>query len=177
MVVSEPLLRIFVPGKPEPAGSKRAIPVFNRSTGQFVHDAKGRPIVSVVDDNPKSAAWKKLVAAHARVHWKFAPLTEPVELFLVFTVERPLFHFGRRGGKPYLRDDAPAWPMVKPDALKLARAIEDALTHVVYADDALIVDGHQRKVYGSTPGAAILLRRARAVAPAHLTEHGAAVGA
>lgn len=175
--MTEPLLRMFVEGKPEPAGSKRAIPVFNRGTGKFVHDAKGRPIISVVDDNPKAAAWKKLVALSARLNWKFKPLEEPVELFLVFTVARPLYHFGRRGGLPYLRDDAPAWPMVKPDALKLARAIEDALTGVCYVDDALIVDGHQRKVYGATQGVSILLRRARAVAPAPLIEHSATVGA
>lgn len=158
--MSAPLLSLFVPGDPQPAGSKRAIPLF--AHGKYLHDRKtGRPLVNVVDDNPSSASWKRIVAAHARAAWRFRPLEEPVELFLVFFVVRPQSHFGRRGGVPYLRDDAPEHPTGKPDALKLARAIEDALTGVVYRDDALIVDGHQRKAYGAQPGVSILVRRAR----------------
>lgn len=157
-----PLFTLFVPGSPEPAGSKRAMPA--RAGGRYLHDRKtGRPIVHVIDDNPASAGWKRVVAAHARVAWRYRLLDEPLELFLVLFVERPQSHYGRRGGLPYLRPDAPEHPTARPDVLKLARGVEDALTGVVWRDDSLIVDEHLRKTFSTTPGVSILVRRARAV--------------
>ena len=57
---------------------------------------------------------------------------------------RPKGHFGKRGLLP----SAPIAPIVKPDLLKLARAVEDALSGLVYKDDAQIVREILDKHYG-----------------------------
>jgi Holliday junction resolvase RusA-like endonuclease len=125
------VVRIVVYGKPEPAGSKKAVQV------------KGR--AQVVDANPKAAKWKRKVADHARLVMAGRDLLEgPVRLELYFVLERPKSHVGRRG---LLRSGSPADHVTKPDALKLARAVEDALTGIVYRDDAQVTDGRQTKRY------------------------------
>lgn len=42
-------------------------------------------------------------------------------------------------------------PAVKPDASNIAKAVEDALNKVAYADDGQIVDLRIRKLYGVDP--------------------------
>lgn len=60
---------------------------------------------------------------------------QPFELLIVFYLARPQKHFDRLG----LRPDAPPAPMGKPDVDKLQRALLDALTGIVFEDDARIV--------------------------------------
>lgn len=125
-------------GVPQPAGSKRA----------FNHATTGR--VVVVDDARKSRPWKQEVAGAANMAaGSFRGLLDgPLRLELVFWMPRPKGHYGtgRNAGK--VRPSAPRFPAVKPDVLKLARAVEDALSGIVYRDDAQIVDEVLRKVYG-----------------------------
>lgn len=119
-------------GQPAPAGSKTA---GRTKTGQsFVRDSSKR-----------SYPWKRDVAQAAGVAMRAAPLLDgPLLVELVFWVPRPKSHFGARG----LRPSAPAHPTVKPDVLKLARAVEDAMSGVVYRDDAQIVTEILQKAYG-----------------------------
>lgn len=169
MSVNAPLLTLFVPGAPQPAGSKRAIPL--KASGVYLRRPSGAPIVNVVDDAKGSRAWKERVAYFAREAWRWAPLDEPVALTLVFTLARPRAHFGSRGGVEYLKSSAPSLHTKKPDALKLARGVEDALTGIVWRDDSLIAEEHLRKCYGESAGVAIVVRRAT---DARITEHAAA---
>jgi crossover junction endodeoxyribonuclease RusA len=77
-------------------------------------------------------------------------------LKVTFSMPRPASHFGAHG----LRPRAPRWPSKKPDLSKLVRAIEDALTGVVYDDDARIVMHDITKRYaepGSPPRAEIVV--------------------
>lgn len=126
-----------VSGEPKPAGSKKA----------FNHPSTGRLIVT--DDSGKPGkAWRKLVREEALRHAPSEPWTGPVLLSLVFYRERPKSHYGTGRNAAVLKDSAPLLPVVRPDALKLARAVEDSLTGVIYADDAQVVDGRQIKLYG-----------------------------
>ena len=75
----------------------------------------------------------------------------PLNLEVDFYVPRPKGHFGKRG----LRLSAPAFPTVKPDATKLLRAVEDALTGIVWRDDAQVVEQHVSKLYGEPARAEI----------------------
>ena len=50
------------------------------------------------------------------------------------------------------------WPTVKPDYDKLARAATDALTGVLYADDAQICQSTIQKKYGSPARAELVVR-------------------
>lgn len=124
-------LAFTVHGTPQPAGSKRA---FFRG---------GRAIV--VDANKKTRPWKDQVAQIAGEAMAGRQLMRgPLWLILRFYVRRPKGHFGRKGLLP----SAPAHPTTKPDVLKLARGVEDALSGVCYVDDAQIVAEELWKEYG-----------------------------
>jgi Holliday junction resolvase RusA-like endonuclease len=151
--VTEPLT-FTVHGKPQPAGSKKVVPAGGKRGG--------RPIV--VDDAKRSRPWKQDVAAAAREAFGERPLIDsPIELELAFYVSRPKGHYGARG----LRPSAPAWPTVRPDVLKLARAVEDALTGQVWRDDSLVVHELLVKRYGEPERVEVTVRElAAATEPA-----------
>jgi Holliday junction resolvase RusA-like endonuclease len=133
--MTEPLT-FTVYGVAQPAGSKRA----------FVHQHTKRVVVT--DDAKRSRPWKQEVAGAARAAMDGIELyAGPLELRIAVLAARPLSHFGKRG----LRDSAPVYPVVRPDLLKLARAIEDALTGIVYRDDAQIITEHLTKRYDDAP--------------------------
>lgn len=142
------VIEFRVVGKPQPAGSKRAVPIRTKA-GVIVRD--GRVLTRVIDANPNSAEWKQQVssAARAAVGDAFELLTGPLGLSLEFFSPRPKSHYGtgRRAG--VLKQSAPRFPTSKPDLLKLARGVEDALTGVLYRDDSQIVIERLKKQYGT----------------------------
>jgi crossover junction endodeoxyribonuclease RusA len=133
-----------VVGVAKPAGSKRAFAL--RKGGVLT----GR--VAVADACAGSRAWKDTVSMAAQNAMRLkqpAAHGTPLFLKLTFHIMRPKGHFRRNGE---LSPSAPAGPTTRPDLLKLARAVEDALTGVVYADDSQIVVESLYKVY-CAPGA------------------------
>lgn len=136
----------FAPGKPEPAGSKRA---FVLKGGAHA----GRAIIT--DANAKAKPWQQTVKHAAMEVYRGDPLQGPLQLDITFTLLRPQSHYGSGKNADKVKDSAPKYPMSKPDALKLARAVEDALSGIVYVDDAQIVSEHLFKVYGPRQGAKI----------------------
>lgn len=163
------VISITVLGKPEPRGSKIAVPLYDQIPGPDgtplinpkngkpyqtprLNDS-GRPMSFMRDDNSASGPWMKRVAAAAkRAMGARRPILEPVLLTLDFYLERPLYHFGTGRNAGTLKDrHRNQHHIVRPDRLKLARAIEDALTEIVYGDDSQTVDGPVRKHY-VTPG-------------------------
>lgn len=130
-------LTFRVYGIPQPAGSKQGF--FNKKISR----------VMIVDANKNAKPWKALVAS-AAIDAVYPGLifSGPIGLELVFFVPRPKGHFGKKG----LRVAAPEYPTRRPDLLKLARGVEDALTAIVWHDDAQIVSEHLSKRYGEKPG-------------------------
>lgn len=152
----EPDLRIAVRGIPAPGGSKSAFPL--KRGGKYI-TKNGRPIVRLVDDGKGNAAWKDVVRSHGAIAMRAQDLAEPMTgAFVViaeFIIKRPQSHLNSRGE---LKPSAPRYPSVKPDVLKLMRSTEDALTKVVWADDAQVIRQSLAKDYappGGTPGAII----------------------
>lgn len=152
--MSTPII-IRVPGIPKTAGSKKAFPIF-RGKGQ----AKTWVRNIVTDDTGQAGKeWRASVQARA-----FDAMGDiggdlldcPLAVTMVFTLPRPKGHMGAKG----LRPSAPEYPAVKPDVLKLARSVEDALTGIVWRDDALIVREVIWKVYGQQPGVEIRVEEA-----------------
>lgn len=129
-------MKITVYGKAAPAGSKTA--GVSKSGKLFVRDSsKG------------SYEWKKNVAREAAAAMARAPLfAGALEASFTFYVPRPKGHYGTGKNAHVLKASAPDHPTTKPDVLKLARAVEDGMTGVVYRDDAQIVTEKIRKVYG-----------------------------
>ena len=68
----------------------------------------------------------------------FRSMDEPVHLAMIFYLPR---------GKTVIR----AEPTTRPDLSKLVRAVEDALTGVIYADDAQVVSEYTEKHYADNP--------------------------
>jgi Holliday junction resolvase RusA-like endonuclease len=146
-------IRIDIIGQPKPGGSKRA----------FV---RGRHAI-VVDANAKVGEWKALVAAAAVAAMQAARrvghvgpdvLTGPLAVEATFRMPRPRGHYTRCG--TMLRKSAPMWPVTRPDATKLWRPTEDALTGIVWRDDSQIIRQLVRKRYcgpGEVPGAEVLV--------------------
>lgn len=137
-------IQFFVPGIPKPGGSKRAFIIGGRAV---LTDASGK----------KGKDWRGDVRAVAALAYKDEPLKCPLRLVVVFTMPRPKAHYGTGKRAGVLRDDAPIWHTSKPDATKLLRSLEDALTGILWADDSLIARQSVRKVYGAATGASVWL--------------------
>lgn len=145
------MIAFTVFGKPAPAGSKRA----------FRHRTTDK--VMVVDANANSRPWKAQVAdaAAQAMNGPGGPLFEgklldgPLGLEVTFYFPRPKSHYGTGYNKNTIRPGAPRYPSLRPDTTKLLRAIEDAMTGVVWRDDAQIVDQRARKLYGESARAEV----------------------
>jgi hypothetical protein len=145
---AEPLISFFVPGVAQPGGSKKAFALTNKA-GQPVRrrnrdGSLGGIVTNVVDDNPKASGWKDTVRKRARLAIRELPVCTgeglfplpphiPVVAVFEFVRARPASHFNRKGElTPKARD---LFPTSRPDALKLARSTEDALTGIVWSRD------------------------------------------
>lgn len=140
-------ISFFVPGKAQPGGSKRAFII------------KGRAIVT--DANKNVATWKHQVKHTARLTYQGPLLSTPLHVVCTFYMQRPSSHYRTGKNAHLVKDGAPGLPISKPDTTKLFRSTEDALTGVIWVDDAQIVKQDIMKIYGDTPGAKITIRELR----------------
>lgn len=127
-------LSFFVPGLPRTKGSAKA----------FIVQGKAR----ITNDNTKAKPWQHAIAWEAQCRrggkTSTPPTTGPVELFLRYFLPRPKSHFKKDGT---VRSAAPSRPTTKPDVDKMERIVLDALTGIVYLDDAQVVAVHHSKHY------------------------------
>lgn len=144
MTASQPDLSFTVYGNAAPAGSKTV--GFAKSGRHFVRDSSGK----------RGSEWRNAVAQAGGIEMRGAALLDgPLHVEMVFHVPRPKAHIGAKGLKP----SAPEWPTTRPDVLKLARGIEDALTGIVWRDDSQVVVEHLTKSYGEPARVAISVYR------------------
>ena len=129
------MIEFFVPGTPQPGGSKRAF--FNPKTkrAQVVEACKGNP------------AWRSDVKAFALAAYDGPLIGGPLYLVVEFVMARPKGHFGSGKNAQVLKPSAPPYPTSKPDTTKLLRTLEDALTGIVWVDDAQVVRQEVFKLY------------------------------
>lgn len=120
----------------------RGLPVAQGTARAFVAGGKARIATDSNRANSPIGAWRTAIATEARGAIEGHPLlTGPVAVDLVFRLPRPRAHFLPANGSrpaPALRLDAPVFVTAKPDADKLTRAALDALTAVVFGDDAQV---------------------------------------
>lgn len=124
-------LRVY--GEPVAQGSLKAIPI------------RGRRGARVIADNEKElTSWRGVISGEAQ-RWRREnpgdPIDGPLAIDVTFYVTRPT--------------SLPKWrwlPWTGRDWDKLARAVCDALTAVVWRDDSRIVDGTVRKRFASMGG-------------------------
>ncbi len=115
-------IKFSVCGKPIPKGSKRHV---------------GHGII--IEANKKTKPWQtlcKMVAAEYAPEG--GPWVGPVAMCLLFSMPEP----------KKVPPDRRGYPTTKPDLLKLGRAVEDALSGVIYKDDSQVVSLRLEKKYG-----------------------------
>lgn len=124
-------IEFSVRGLPVPQGSAKAFP--NPNGGSIV-----------VTQTPKLKAWREAIASEAR---KVAPsslITECISIDMVFNFDRP---------KSRKKD---VFMVTRPDIDKLARAVLDGCTDVIWKDDSQVYNMHAFKGYG-VPGVYIII--------------------
>lgn len=142
------MITIDVLGTPAPKGNARAF--VNKKTGRAVLSSFGSG-----ETEKRLRSWDALVREEARLVQKenamyyARPLfvETPLSVGIVFRLARPAGHWSKKGLKP----SAPAMPLTKPDADKLARSTIDALHGTIFDDDSRIVELGVVKTYAS-PG-------------------------
>lgn len=135
----------------------RGIPVPQGSVKAFV--AGKRAIVVSNQRGGKLDDWRQAIATEARAAMGSRPLLEgPVVVRARFTWPRPKSHRSSSGG---LRPAAPFAKTTPPDIDKASRALLDALTGVVFRDDAQVVRLDAGKSFDDiAPGVAIVIEEA-----------------
>ena len=136
-------LTFFVAGEAQPQGSAKA----------FVIPGTSRAVVT--SDNSGLKGWRLRIATEAQraMESTRAPVYDretPISLTLAFVFLKPKSTPKRVTQHVRL-----------PDLDKLVRAAGDALTHVLWVDDAQVCELVARKGYGPTPGVHVT------VAPVH----------
>lgn len=119
------------------------IPQTKGSTKAFMRPGMRFPVVT--NDNTKNKNWAATVSAEAMRVRPTALLLGPLKLDLVFHLPKP----------KYLPKRRISWPTKKPDLSKTTRSVEDALTGIIWRDDAQIVQSTQAKIYSDSPGVEI----------------------
>lgn len=127
------MIEFTVHGIPKPAGSKRAF--LNPKTKRIV----------VTDDCKTGRDWKaSMQAAAIEAMAGDDPATGPLGLHVTFWMPRPKSHYRKDGT---VKESAPDWHDIRPDATKLLRCAEDAMTGIVWRDDAQVVSQEVTKRY------------------------------
>jgi len=126
-------IEFFVPGIPAPGGSKRGF-----------YNARLKRTMVIEDNQQKNRNWRAAVALAASEAMNGHEIfIGPLFVKITFEMPRPKAHYGARG----LKKSAPTWNTNKPDVTKLIRSTEDAMTAVVWKDDAQIVHSVAVKRY------------------------------
>jgi Holliday junction resolvase RusA-like endonuclease len=114
-------------------------------------------VFPLVDANKNAKTWKETVGKVALVEMNGRPPLEgPLRVTLTFLIERPKTHLLSDGVSLSAEGLRRPNHCQKPDVLKLARAVEDGMTGVVYVDDSQIIEEILQKRWaqaGELPGA------------------------
>lgn len=132
-------ISFFVPGLPGTKGSARAFVVGKRAVITNAAGQKAKSWAAKVSDEAACAGGGVPLAPHG-----------PVRVDLTFYLPRPKSHYlpvTKTRREPVLREDAPRHVASKPDGDKMERCTWDALTSILFGDDAQIAEWSGRKLY------------------------------
>jgi crossover junction endodeoxyribonuclease RusA len=120
------MITFSVVGHAQPQGSTKA----------FMPKGARYPVVT--SDNPNLGQWRQLVAHAAQPYAAGGPLRGGVVVLLTFSLQRP------KSLPKRVREH-----LKKPDIDKLARAVLDALTGILFVDDSEVVRLTATKQYAA----------------------------
>lgn len=125
----------------------RGLPVPQGSTRTWI--VNGKPVTTSAAKG--LSGWRRLVADVAQGCAPPELWEGPVSVLLAFDLPKPK-------SVPRTKITPASWPAKRPDLDKLCRAVLDAITHVIIADDSQVVSLYATKEYG-TPGVTIEVRK------------------
>src|SRR5262245_24078214 len=134
------IITFEVAGIAQPKGSTRMLPLKGKRGARRI----------IVSANPKAAAWQRAIAWSARQWTNGGLLFGPIRIEAIFYLPQPA-SLPRRHMTGSL-------PTTKPDLDKLLRCLCDALTGVVYLDDAQVTHCHISKRFAPNPHAVIVVK-------------------
>jgi len=139
LTADEAIVRLEVPGRPAPQGSKKGF-----ARGGKVAMVEMSRHVKPWREDVRTAA-EKWIADHPGLY----PIQGALSVDMVFSIARPKGHFGTGRNAGVLKPSAPAYPTGAPDLSKLARSTEDAITSAgLWSDDSRVVHyGRLEKQY------------------------------
>lgn len=147
---AELVCEFVVIGEAKPAGSKTSGVAYRKDkrTGKPVPVKRNGKIATFTKDSSGAAgkSWRNDVSAAGMNARSFdEPLDGRLAMEVVFVMPYKPTDYSKRDGR--LKESVRAAPHVRPDVLKLTRAVEDALATVLYTDDARITEERLRKVH------------------------------
>lgn len=139
------MIKLRVLGTPATAGNKTAIP-FRRKDGSLgVNVREGK----TKDAARRAAEWRATLQLHAEKAMEGRALLDgPIEMLWTFTKARPAGHFKKDGSLSAEGRRAGRYVTTRPDSIKLVRSVEDALTGIVWNDDAQVAHHDMRRLWG-----------------------------
>lgn len=151
------VLELNVPGDPQTKGSAKGFG-FKRADGSVG--------VNITNDNPKAREWQHRISFFAKQALVGKNVNEPLHCaFAVhaeFRFERPESHLRKTTdpttGLHLLCKDVDEEHVQKPDIDKLERVVLDALTGVVYFDDAQVIQTRISKRWVQQVGSGVRIR-------------------
>jgi len=141
------IIGFFCEGVPATAGSKTGFPIKDKKTGKIR--------VIMAPANKRQKPWMACVAAAAREKYQGPPLTGPIRITMDYFFLRPKSHFGTGKNANVLKPNAPIYHTKRPDLTKLVRAVEDALTSIIWKDDSQVYEAQTAKHYGNYTGVSV----------------------
>jgi len=134
-------------------------PVTKGSTRSFNH-AKTGAIITMDSNAKRLEPWEATVKLAAAEAWDDKLTNGPVGLIIAFGFRRPKNHYGTGRNAEVLKASAPMEVITfkRNDLDKLLRAVMDALTGVVYIDDAQVAYIEASKLYADKPGVRIQVK-------------------
>ena len=142
-------MEFWVAGEPKPGGSKRGF-----------YNAKLKRVM-ITEACGKTKNWRASVAQCGSEAWASATEEEkralfaPLRVRFEFVFLRPKSHYGSGARAGGVKASAPPFPSGRPDTTKLIRSTEDALTGILWRDDAQVVTQYATKRYGPQAGCLI----------------------
>ena len=157
-------IKFFVPGHARTAGSKTVQVMYQcqkckrkyNKRPEFCEDCSYgdeivtdiKPITVYRPASKFTKAWMQNVKFFAlKAVQRMVPETGPIHLCIVFYFEHPKGHYGTGRNAGRLKESAPRDYTKKPDLSKLVRAVEDAITGIVWKDDSQVAQITAAKKY------------------------------
>lgn len=132
------MISFIVYGDPATAGSK----------APFIYKGKdGKVRAGMAPASKKTKPWMQQVSQTAISEYDGPVLTGAVWYNLKFYFHRPKSHYGTGRNASKIKSSSPEHHTKKPDLVKLVRAVEDALTGIIWKDDSQVVMGVIGKYY------------------------------